>query len=109
METWLPERLKELRIEHNRTQDEMAKAIGLSQPTYMRIESGSRPLKGTELIQLADSLGIRVAAITGLERVQAQAKYAARTDGSNAGMDTMRNKLYAYLELDDYLNDQGIE
>jgi hypothetical protein len=37
-----------------------------------------------------------------------RARYAARTDGSSSAMVTMREKLYAYLELDFYLTSQGI-
>jgi transcriptional regulator with XRE-family HTH domain len=90
------------------SQDEARKAIEVSQPTYSRIESGDRPLKGDELIQLADCFGVRAAAITGLTEVRERARFAARTDGDVSAMAAMRERLYAYLELDAYLTSQGI-
>ena len=52
--------------------------------------------------------GIRAAALTGLDAVRQRARHAARTDGSCSAMVTMREKLYAYLELDAYLTSQQI-
>lgn len=104
----LGHRVQQARDAAKLSQTQAGKVIGLSQPTYSRIETGDRPLKGYELVQLADRFGVRAASIAGLGPVQARARYAARTDGSGASMDTMREKLYAYLELDAYLTDQGI-
>lgn len=106
--TALGRRVREVRELAKVSQDEAAQAIGVSQPTYSRIETGDRLLKGYELVQLADRFGVRAAAIGGLAPVAARARFAARTDGSAASMDSMRNRLYAYLELDAYLSDQGI-
>lgn len=91
------------------TQGEAGDAIGASQPTYHRIEAGTRPLKGAELIQLADLFGVRAATLTGLPRVEQRARYAARTNGDESSMQSMREKLYAYLELDAYLSGHGVE
>jgi transcriptional regulator with XRE-family HTH domain len=104
----LGRRVREAREAAGVSQDEARKAIEVSQPTYSRIESGERPLKGDELIQLADRFGIRAAVITGLEEVRERARFAARTDGNVSPMATMRERLYAYLELDSYLTSQGI-
>jgi transcriptional regulator with XRE-family HTH domain len=90
------------------SQDEARKAIDVSQPTYSRIESGDRPLKGDELVQLADCFGVRAAAITGLAEVRERARFVARADGDFSPMAAMRERLYAYLELDAYLTSQGI-
>lgn len=106
--TALGRRVREARDAAKVSQGDAASAIGVSQPTYSRIETGDRPLKGYELVQLADRFGVRAAAIGGLAPVAARARYAARTDGSTASMDSMRDRLYAYLELDSYLTDQGI-
>ncbi len=84
-------------------------AIGVSQPTYSRIEKGERPLAGDELVVLADLFGVRAASITGLASVSKRAIYAARTDGSSSAMEKMRARLSAYLELAGYLTDQGID
>jgi len=104
----LGRRVREAREAAGASQDDAAEAIAVSQPTYYRIESGARPLKGDELIQLADFFGIRAAAITGLAEVRERARFAARTDGGSSPMATMRERLYAYLELDTYLTSQGI-
>ncbi|TDT95572.1 helix-turn-helix protein [Streptomyces sp. 846.5] len=104
----LGQRVREAREAAGVSQDEARKAIGVSQPTYSRLESGDRPLKGDELIQLADCFGIRAAVITGLAEIRERARVAARTDGSTSSMATMRERLYAYLELDAYLTSQGI-
>lgn len=104
----LGRRVREAREAAGASQNDAATAIGVSQPTYYRIESGDRTLKGDELIQLADFFGIRAAAIAGLAEVGERARFAARTDGGSASMAAMRERLYAYLELDSYLTSQGI-
>lgn len=104
----LGRRLREARVAAGVSQDTACNAIGVSQPTYFRIESGDRPLKGDELVQLADCFGIRAAAITGLDEVRERVRFAARTDGDSCPMTVMRERLYAYLELDSYLSSQGI-
>ena len=101
-------RVREVREAAGVSQDEARRIIGVSQPTYSRIESGERPLKGDELVQLADRFDVRASAITGLAQVRERARYAARTDGGPSSMDVMRERLYAALELDAYLTGQGI-
>lgn len=56
-----------------------------------------------------DLLGVRASAIIELPRIEARVKYAARTDGAESSMATMQDRLCAYLELDGYQRDQGIE
>jgi len=104
----LGRRVREAREAAGVSQDAARAAIGVSQSTYSRIESGDRPLKGDELVQLADRFGVRAAAITGLADVRERARFAARTDGDFSPMAAMRDRLYAYLELDSYLTSQGI-
>lgn len=104
----LARRLREMRDAAGVSQEDARKAIEVSQPTYSRIELGQRTLKGDELVLLADLFGVRASAITGVTQLRERARYAARTDGSSSAMETMREKLYAYLELDSYLADQGI-
>lgn len=105
----LGRRLREVREAAKVSQDEARAAIHVSQPTYSRIEAGDRPLKGDELVALADLFGVRAAAITGIAKLWERACYAARTDGSQPEMAIMREKLHAYLELDAYLTDQGVD
>lgn len=105
----LGRRLREVREAARVSQREAADAIGVSQPTYSRLEQGSRPLKGDELVVLADLFGVRAAAITGGAQIRSRARVAARTDGTESSMATMRERLYAYLELDEYLTEQGVD
>ena len=104
----LGRRIREVREACRVSQATAAEALEISQPTYSRIEAGDRPLAGDELVILADLFGVRAATITGVPALRERARYAARTDGSSAAMSTMREKLYAYLELDAYLTSQGI-
>lgn len=105
----LSRRVREAREAAGISQADAAQALEMSQPTYYRIESGARPLKGDELIRLADLFGMRAASITGAAEIRERARFAARTDGGSSSMATMRERLYAYLELDAYLTGQGIE
>lgn len=104
----LGRRVREAREGAGVSHDEARRVIEVSQPTYSRIEAGERLLKGDELIQLADCFGVRAAAIAGLAEVRERARFAARTDGGASSMPAMRERLYAYLELDSYLTGQGI-
>ncbi|HOF37813.1 MAG TPA: helix-turn-helix transcriptional regulator [Dermatophilaceae bacterium] len=101
-------RLRVLRAGDGRSQDAIAAAAGLSQPTYSRVESGDRALRGAEAVRVADALGVRVGALLGAPEVEARAVCAARTSGDVSDMATMRAKLNAYLELAAYLDGQGI-
>lgn len=104
----LGQRVRGLREAAGISQDRARTVIGVSQPTYSRIEAGARPLKGDELVALADLFGVRASAISGIAQVRDRARFAARTDGTSPSMAAMRDRLYASLELDAYLSDQGI-
>lgn len=101
--------LKRLRERADISQEKLADLAGISQPTYSRIEGNARGLKGGEAIRLADALGVRLGAILGAVDIESRAVCAGRTDGGPSGMETMRERLFAYLELDDYLEAQGIQ
>ncbi|WP_179229108.1 helix-turn-helix domain-containing protein [Parenemella sanctibonifatiensis] len=90
------------------SQEEARRAIGVSQPTYSRLEAGTRPVAGDELVALADRFGVRASTIAGLADVEARVCYAARTDVPTSTMAAMRERLFDYLELDAYLTDQGV-
>jgi transcriptional regulator with XRE-family HTH domain len=79
---------------------------GISQATLSRIFSGKRPAKMTEILLIADAVGCTVAQLTGTavaDRVQCAAR---ATNGSD--MEKMRQRLLHFIELDAYLDDQGI-
>lgn len=100
--------VREVRENADVSADEARKAIGVSRSTYSRIESDERPLKGAELVLLADHFGVRAAAITGLGAVRERSCTAAGADVANASMSAMHARLCASLELDSYLSSQGI-
>lgn len=79
---------------------------GISQSTLSRMLAGNRPAKMTEIILIADATGCTVAQLTGTavaDRVQCAAR---ATNGS--AMDSMRQRLLHFIELDAYLDDQAI-
>lgn len=106
--TALGRRVYEIRERAGVSQAGLATAIGVSQPTLSRIESGDRPLTGSELVLLADALGVRVGTITAAHRIDERVTIAARTDGSLPDMAGLRRHLVAYLELDEYLTNHSI-
>nr|NLD41646.1 helix-turn-helix transcriptional regulator [Actinomycetales bacterium] len=102
-------RIRRTREAAGLSQTQVAEMIGVSQPTYSRLETGTSPtLDGGDLVLLADALGVRAASLIGVQQIEEDARIAARTDGSSAAMDSMREYLYAYLELDAYLTDRGV-
>ncbi|NEA36261.1 helix-turn-helix transcriptional regulator [Streptomyces sp. SID13031] len=89
------------------TQRQLAASSGIAQATLSRIEQGTRPAKMNEILALAWALGCPASELTGHSRVQDRLECVARaTDHSS--METMRRELSHYLELDAYLEDQGI-
>jgi transcriptional regulator with XRE-family HTH domain len=58
-------RLRRARVAAQVPRREACKMIGVSPSTYARIEAGERPLKGDELVLLADRFGVRADVITG--------------------------------------------
>ncbi len=88
------------------SQRELASKTGISQPTLNRILSGARTAKMPEIILIADATGCTIAQLTGsaiADRVQCAAR---STNGST--MDSMRQRLLHFMELDAYLEDQAI-
>ncbi len=88
------------------SQRALADRVGISQATLNRILTGTRTAKMTEVIRIADATGYTVAQLAGIGvagRVQCVAR---ATNGST--MDTMRQRLLHFMELDAYLDDQAI-
>lgn len=108
MDAALGRRLRQVRETAGVSQEDACGAISVSQATYSRIETGQRIVDGAELVALADRFGVRTGVIVGDVLVRERAQMAARTDGTSSPMDVMREKLFAYLELDHYLADQGV-
>ena len=89
------------------SQRELATRTGISQPTLSRIISGEREAKVPELVAIAWATGHTVAQLTGDRTVADRVEHAARATNGATG-EQMRASLLHFLELDDYLNDQGI-
>lgn len=88
------------------SQRTLAARTSLSQTTINRIINGERPAKMTELILIASATGYTVEQLAG-SPVRDRVKVAARATNGSA-MDTMRERLLFFLELDAYLDSQAI-
>lgn len=91
----------------NLSQRALSEATGLSQPTLSRIISGDRAAKLPEIVAIAWATGHTVAQLTGAGTVADRAQCAARAT-NGAEMESMRQALLHFLELDDYLDEQAI-
>ncbi len=91
----------------NLSQRALADHTDISQSTICRILSGERLAKMPEIIQIAWATGRTVAQLGGMHTLPDRVQGAARaTEGSD--MNRMRNALLDFLELDEYLDRQGI-
>lgn len=88
------------------SQREVAAASELSQATISRIVAGQRVAKVPELIAIAVATGTPPQRLLESSAVADRAEIAARSTGT--GTEDMRNRLLHFLELDAYLEDQGV-
>jgi DNA-binding XRE family transcriptional regulator len=63
--------IKQLRLDHDLSQDFVAKKIGVTRPTYVAIESGERDLKLPEAQKLAEVFGISLTELSQEEKFAA--------------------------------------
>ena len=89
------------------SQRALAEATGISQPTLSRIISGDRQAKVPEVVAIAWATGQTVAQLTGSRTVAERAQCAARAT-NDSDMESIRQSLLHFLELNDYLDDQAI-
>ncbi|WP_343233504.1 helix-turn-helix transcriptional regulator [Streptomonospora sp. PA3] len=100
-------RIERARADAGLSQRALAERAGMSQPTLSRIVSGDRAAKIPEILAIAWATGHTYAELAGLTKVADRVQCVARaTNGSD--MEGMRQKLLAYIELNDYLDDQAI-
>lgn len=99
--------IERARVAAGLSQRALADVTGVSQSTLSRIISGDRVAKMPEVVAIAWATGHTVAQLTGVRTVADRAQCAARAT-NDSGMDSMRETLLHFLELDDYLNDQAI-
>lgn len=107
MMTSTAERIERAREAAGLTQRALAVATGIPQSTLSRIISGTRAVKVPELVVIAAATGHAVAELAGQSGIADRVQCAARAT-SAVSMDGMRRELLHYLELDAYLDDQGI-
>ena len=101
------QRLERARAAAGLSQRALAERTGISQSTLSRIEAGDREARTTEVLVIARATGHTVTQLTGVSEVAARLECVARsTNGSQ--MEAMRQRLIHFLELDAYLDDQGI-
>lgn len=61
----LYKRIRDLREDNDKTQNEISKYLGMKQPQYHRYESGLRDIPSDILIKLADFYGVSTDYILG--------------------------------------------
>lgn len=89
------------------SQRALADRTGIPQATLSRIIAGERVAKMPEIIRLADATGYTVGYLAGEGDLSERVRLVARATNGSA-MAAMRQQLLHYLELDAYLDDQGI-
>lgn len=100
-------RVDRARVAAGLSQRALADATGVSQATLSRIISGQRTAKVPELMAIGWATGVTLAELAGTGTVAERAEGAARAT-NHADMDSMRQALLHFLELDDYLSGQAI-
>ncbi|MCQ9339563.1 helix-turn-helix domain-containing protein [Corynebacterium phoceense] len=101
-------RINEALVSTQLSQRALADRTGLAQSTLSRIVNGTRTATMPELVRIAAATGTTVGLLTGTSDAPARVQYAARsTNGST--MTTLRDKLISFVEINDYLTDQGFQ
>ncbi len=100
-------RIERARAAAGLSQRALADITGISQPTLSRVVSGRRTAKMPELVAIAWATGATVAELAGTGTVAERVECAARA-ANHADMDSMREALLHFLDLDDYLSGQAI-
>jgi transcriptional regulator with XRE-family HTH domain len=95
------------RVAAGLSQRGLAEASGVSQSTLSRIIAGERTAKMPEIVAIAQATGHTVAQLTGISDVAGRVQCAARAT-NDSDMQSMREALLHFLELDNYLDDQAI-
>jgi transcriptional regulator with XRE-family HTH domain len=99
--------IERARVAAGLSQRGLADATGISQPTLSRIITGERIAKMPEIVLIAKATGRTVAQLTGTSSVAERVQCAARAT-NDSGMESMREAMLHFLELDSYLDDQAV-
>lgn len=100
-------RIEAAREQLGLSQRALAKKAGLSQATLHRIEQGMRKPKMPEMVALAHALGCTLTEISEYSPVRDRVVCFARAENSSE-MAGLHRELVHFLELDAYLEEQGI-
>ncbi|QCZ50314.1 helix-turn-helix domain-containing protein [Levilactobacillus brevis] len=93
-------RLKYLRNRLNRTQDDVAKAIGTSRAAYSHLENGRNEPDNTMLIKLANYYGVTTDYLLGHKVDLGDVPVAAHIDGDLADLtEEERQEIRDYIEF----------
>lgn len=101
------QRIADGRARLGMSQRALAKKADVSQATLHRIERGTRTPKMPELIALSDALGCMLSEISTHSPVRDRVVCFARSE-NDSDMEGLHRELVHYLELDAYLDEQGI-
>lgn len=66
----LAQRIRELREDKGKTQEELARVLGISRQAYMRLEKGARDITFVEIEKIAANLGVPYMQITDIDEQQ---------------------------------------
>lgn len=102
------DRIDRARASAGLSQHELAARTGITQPTLSRTIAGTRVPKMNELVAISNATGFLLHELTGSSPISGQVRCAARA-ANGAAMDSMYQQLLHFLELDAFLDDQGIE
>lgn len=101
------QRLVRYRKQAGIDQADLAKAAGISQPTYSRLERGETQATLPHIYLIAGALDVRPDAIIGRHDQEERVLCSARTDGGPCDMAAMKQRLLDYLEASSYLTEMG--
>ncbi|MFE6922636.1 helix-turn-helix domain-containing protein [Nocardia sp. NPDC057663] len=101
------ERIERARVAAGLSQNQLAEKAGITQPTLSRTIAGSRVAKMNELVAIAHATGSLLQELTGFSPVADEVQCAARS-ANGAAMDSMYDQMLHFVEIDVYLDDQGI-
>ncbi|WP_440480680.1 helix-turn-helix domain-containing protein [Rhodococcus qingshengii] len=95
-------------ITANMSRRELAVKAGISQPAPSEIIADTLPAKANELLAIATATGCTLTELTSTPTMADRVQYAS-TPNSGENRRRMREQLLHFMELDAYLDDQGID
>jgi transcriptional regulator with XRE-family HTH domain len=99
--------IERARVAAELSQRALAGKTDISQSTLSRIIAGERMATMPEIVAIAWATGHTVAQLSGTATVGERVQCAARST-NDCDMESMREALLRFLELDEYLDDQAI-